>query len=537
MIDAFYRHPFWPLATIYTLWLAVLLRLAWRRTGDRDLVWPLASLLLLPVISGALDHRVPVAWLCPLREGTSMNHAEVVAAEAIQQGPGMTGLWMELLPVTFDLGGVVAANLGFVVSAMILLAPALTRISGSRWVAAALLTATALSPTMEASALSETGGWRTVWMVSLMALPVATLTSVATPQERALARTALLLETLAFTGVRAELMILPVAACGLGLAPRAWDDGFARMLRPRGAALACAVVGVLAWLHPVFIADPLRFGHAAVLLAVLQPWNVLWAALPLEWARHLPLPIVGAAMVGLAALLRRPFATAGLGLGVLLLGALYRAEAHQPWLFHPAGASGWELVRYAPHLLAPMLALAALGARGSRIPGPVWMVLALIPPISRPLTLLGTVEPPDAFGARIVDQDAQREVRALYQRLLDQPDCAILLPVRGWGPIGSDRSLTWAALTYDRIGAHHRREKLPPMSPADAAVALVPEATCVAVWRSLDCNTTAGADCAAVDALPHLSDERWPTRPFVHPEHGVLWTEETWVGWRSLKTP
>lgn len=537
MIDAFYRHPFGPLATIYSLWLAVLLLLAWRRVGDRDLVWPLGSLALLPLISGALDHSVPVEWLSPLREGTSINHAEVVAAEAIQQGPGMTGLWMEVLPVTFDLGGVVAANLAFVVSAMLLLAPMLTRISGSRWVAAGLLIATALSPTMEASALSETGGWRTAWMEALMALPVATLLTPATSAERALARTALLLETLAFIGVRAELMILPLAACGIGLAPPAWDDVVASWFRPRWLALAGVVVCLLAWLQPVYVVDPVRFGHAAVLLTVVQPWNVLWAALPFEWLRHLPLPTVAAAMVGLFEVLRRPFGTAGLGLIVLLLGALYRGEAHQPSLFNLAGASGWELVRYAPHLLVPMLALAALGARRIRVPGPVWIALALIPPISRPLTALGTIEPPDAFGARVVDQDAQREVRALYQHLLDEPDCAVLLPVRPWGPIGSDRSLTWVALTYDVIGAHFHREGLAPMGAAEAAAALVPGATCVAVWRSLDCNTTPGADCTAVDALPHLSDARWTTRPFVHPDHGVLWTEETWVGWRSLKGP
>jgi hypothetical protein len=42
-------------------------------------------------------------------------------------------------------------------------------------------------------------------------------------------------------------------------------------------------------------------------------------------------------------------------------------------------------------------------------------------------------------------------------RLLDEPDCAILLPVRPWGPMGSNRSLTWVALTYDAIGAHFHR--------------------------------------------------------------------------------
>ncbi len=537
MLDAFLRQPFWPLAAVHGLWLAALLGLAWRRPQDGEIARPLLALQTLVIFAAVLNHHVRLAWISPLREGTSMNHAEVVAAEAIQQGPGMTGFWMELLPVTFDLGGVVAANLAFAISSFFILQPILTRLSGSQEVATALLLATALSPTMEVTALSETGGWLTVWMTALAALPVATLLTPSTPADRALARGALVLQALAFAAVRTELMALPLAACGLGVTPPAWDDWVQRRLTRTMLAAGAAVVAALIVLHPVYLADPLQFGHASVLLTVVQPWNVLWAALPLEWARHLALPVVVAAMVGLGAALRRPFASAGLGLVVLMLGALYRAEAHQPWLLHPSGASGWELVRYAPHLLVPMLALAALGARHLPIPKPAWLVLALIPPLSRPLTLLGTVEPADDFGARAIDQDAQREVRALYQHLLDEPDCAVLLPVRGWGPIGSDRSLTWAALTYDAVGAHLHREKLAPMGPAEAAQALIPAENCVVVWRSLDCGTTPGADCSAIDALPHLSDDRWPTRPFVHPEHGVRWTDETWVGWRSLKAP
>lgn len=537
MLDAFLRQPFWPLAVVHGLWLAALLALAWRRPQDRDLSRALWATALVPLLAGALNGRLSMAWMSPLREGTSMNHAEVVAAEAIQQGPGMTGLWMEILPVTFDLGGVVVANLAFAISAILLLLPSLTRISGSRSVGVALALAAVLSPTMEVTALSETGGWLTVWMTALGALPCATLVGPGSPTDRAIARAALVLQALAFATVRLELMALPLAACALGLAPAACDEAVQRRLTPTALAAGAAAVAALVVLHPVYLADPVQFGHASILLTVLQPWNALWAALPFEWARHLPLPVVLAAMVGLWDLPRRPFGAAGLGLIVLLLGALYRAEAHQPWLFDPTGASGWELVRYAPHLLVPMLALAALGTRKIRLPAPVWLALALIPPLSRPLPLLGAVEPPDVFGARVVDQDAQREVRALYGHLLDHPDCAVLLPVRGWGPIDSDRSLTWAALTDDAIGAHLHREKLPPMGPVEAAQRLVPEARCVVVWRSLDCGTTPDADCSAVDALPHLSDERWPSRPFVHPAHGVRWTDETWVGWRSLDLP
>ena len=89
---------------------------------------------------------------------------------------------------TFDLGGVVAANLAFAISSFFILQPILTRLSGSQEVATALLLATALSPTMEVTALSETGGWLTVWMTALAALPVATLLTPSTPPDRALAR-------------------------------------------------------------------------------------------------------------------------------------------------------------------------------------------------------------------------------------------------------------------------------------------------------------------------------------------------------------
>ena len=566
--------------------------------GMAPLIWPL---------SAWASGRVPIGWMSPLREGTTWNHAEVVAATAMRQGPAMERMWVGLLPIEADLGGLVAADLALGVVGLVVLAPSLARLAGSGWAAAALVLAAATSPTMVNAALSETGGPLTVWLLSLGGLPVATLleprwdgaeppaspgqdprwegaarassvrdrerasgsietgsspwggavdgpaaqtsTTPGSPRpldaagagDRWLARLALGLLAGCVASERLEPSILPAAAAVLLGASDTLDGWAARALAPLRARwrwASAALVALALW-RPVWVVDPVWLGQVAVLLTAAQPWSLSWAVLPVEAARHLGPAVVGLAVVGGWSALRRPFGHALITPAVLLLGALYRAEAHQPWLFAPQQASAWELVRYAPHLLVPGLVLAALGWRrlGLR---PAWLGLLFIPPVPAAVRWLDPVEATHpgglaSMGAYVVDQDAQREVRALYTATVAWPACAILLRVRPWGPIGTQRGLVWAALVREEGSLRLLRRGAPAdVGPAEAAALLFPGATCAAAWRGLDCDTTPDADCAVLDALPAHGEASWPSRPFVHPDHGVRWTETARMGWREI---
>lgn len=516
--------------------LAVVLRdRARRHAAERHLpALAFAAAALVPALAAALDHRVPVAWLTSLREGTSWNHAEVATATSFQQSPGMESFWLEVLPVTRDLGGVVAANLALQAAALLLLPFALHRLAGP-WAALLLTAALAASPTTHATALSETGGPLTQLLL-LLALPgAATLREPGAPGRR-VAALSLVLVAAALAPVRLELIVFPLA--GLVVLPgfdarlRAWAD---RLPVLPTALVAAALAATCALALPVLRVEGTPSPHLDVLLTALQPTNPTWGALPLELLRHLP---AGAALLAIAGAVGALDTRRGLA-GPLLfaLGALYRAEAHDAFLFGPHSASGWELLRYAPHLLVPALLLAATA--WDRLPRRARLVLAplcLLPPWGH--TLLRPVEAAHPHGLDLpwsgaVAQDQQREVRALVQRMRAAPACGILLRARPWGPARAD--LAWIALRPED-GRHRfvRHRGDPSADPATAAAELLPGVPCVAVWRSLDCQPDR---CPGLDALPPEQLWTWDSRPFVHPDHGVAWPREVTVGWLTLAPP
>ena len=128
-----------------------------------------------------------------------------------------------------------------------------------------------------------------------------------------------------------------------------------------------------------------------------------------------------------------------------------------------------------------------------------------------------------------MDQDPQREVRAILAFTEAHPRCALLTRALPWS--GSERGggLRWTALVPWR-GAWRVRDDLRWEGGAVRGEG-VPD--CVFGLRSLDCGVVGREGCGWLDGR-EIEGARWEHRPYVHPDHGATWRGEVEVGWVRL---
>jgi hypothetical protein len=457
-----------------------------------------------------------VAWLNPLQEAASEELIRLARGEGAHAGP----LWTRLLegwarvPVVVDGRTLEVGRLDGVV-----------RLGATAAVGGAAIAGTALRRWwwVVPAALLHRAAW---WWVSsegpsalawlLAAMLGAVLLGGQDPEGRmvrASRRVAAVGLVVSLGLLRTELGAAAALVCAAAWAQAAdADEARAR----RGLALAWAAGAGGAVVAELAVGGELqRWGRAAWLLQALHPLDPAPLVLPLLLVATLGPGLGALVVVGLVDGLRRPRATAGLAVALLLLFKLYYAAGHGPLLFHPGFTADEELVRYLGLALPLVVAVAGLGL--ARLP---WRALALPWP---GIALVWALWPYSTWWSSpnrswmpvSLVYDQQIEVRRIVAALMDHPTCAVATR-------GAEAWVVVPSPLADEEGRRRRR-----VEGAVPAARLADElGVCVVVDVGITCQRHLTA-CEAPGWEPA------EVAPWAHPDHGWgfggRWLADGWV--------
>ncbi len=331
-------------------------------------------------------------------------------------------------------------------------------------------------------------------------------------------------------------------AAAAGLAPalttalRPLGDALHR--RPDLAALGTAALFVAsARLGATELPDPMSASGMVRSLTPLSVWVWGWPLVAAAWGG---LGLAVAAFLGAVTAWRRPLALLPALAPFVAVLAIQAGAAHAtPGVAPPPRADGtghvalWELFRYtAPHLPAlAALAAAGLAALPARAQLPVALLAFLpLPMAMRPFN--PSLPPGEGPGGPLPSLAVESRVLGAQ---LDLGGCGLLT----LSTLRDEAVLPWAwhALWRGPDGrvVHRVTPQEDAPIPEAAAAALLPQAPCVAVWRSLDCDARGAGDaCAPLDALPALASRTLSFRRIVHPDHLLVHPPQVRVGWFAL---
>lgn len=546
----------------------------WLRRHPDDRPHVAASLLLgavwVPLSYWLLAPAAPTWLYTAIREGYTLRDVQMAAGSMAQNGvlldrfwrptfipPDRSGTALDVLRIQLGLGGL----------AILLWWPIARRLARSNRGAAVVWLLAALNLNHLHSLISETEAPSAALYLVASVLPFAVLVHPDRSRPAAaIAGLTLGLCTAILGTSRLDLMgagLLALLTGSLSALPRAravearWAAACDRALaavrqRPWWLLLAPA-----AWLLAGTLIRPMELirdhllGELYWLRMAVDPLNPTWATLPVFAAAFVPL---GGVLLGLAGALdglRRPLRGGGLPLTVFILWGAYYAAAHGGRLDDRQRISLFELYRYAM-LLAPIGWLWM--ARGWAVLTPALRdrpraaafacALCLLPPMPEAVLLLPHRHPRSPpvsellprFG--LIDRDPQRQVRALLDLAERYPQCTLLTWSARWGaPPVADRG--------DLVRWQPSRARRPlsvtsatPDPRAALQTALQDAPGCVLWVEALDCQLDLPAptacDLLRPDTTP-IEQRAWPTRPYLHPEHGARWRPE--VQWSVRAFP
>lgn len=518
---------------------------AWAASPPRrrqDLV-AAVGVLVAGIVAWALGRGLPVDVFSPVREGFTPSHAAVALGLDHQAGPLWRMSWAHLLaPSPGHLRDVVAANDGFAAASATAVGLWAHRRAG--WAGALVGLGVMLSLHARHAALGETS--------AAMLWPVALATAAFGEGWLGARRPAALVGLVACAGLfvlgRGELAAVPVAFGVAGaLRPLVvdWEDRWAAWSGRQGWRWLLAIPVVAAWW--ALASGPLAaekvdlrtFGQFTWALVALDPRQIATWGLPVAWAGLVPPGAFVLAMAGLVASLRRPLRSGAVALVLCWLFGTYWIAGHGGLHGQARPVAGWEMYRYLMHLVPWAAVLAVEGL--ARWPWPrlraVVVVGALLPALW-PASLWPTDHPVAAragghWPTYALDTDAAVEVRALAQRLLDEPTCAVVTFGQPWHAPYLPMHSTWVGLVPFRGG--HRLVEAP--GPADMPWPDVLEALglsdvpCGVAWRGLDCDADASNGCPTLDDSTRLDGVRRTSVPTIHANHGTAWPAKVVVGW------
>ena len=486
------------------------------------------ALIGLALLAGGLGPALPPlpsSWLVILQDGPGRTNLHAIAGRIDHAGPGFEALlgWFDG-DQRRDLPQVIRVNLllGLFNAALFFgIAGTVLRSALGATLAAAILLAFPW-PLLTLRSDLATAAVTTAFLAGVLAVAAF---------DRAGSR----------DGRRVQALALLVLAAGLAAACRAetvlvggpavlWL--VARMVRG-DAALARSERRAL-----TVLSRPSRWPARArwqVLLA-LGLGLVLWRALPGGWPRWagaglyplnpsfmtLPVVLLGLLPAGVAAL-----ATLGLVVSLGRIGqrALLPVTLLvllRTWLAASTGDPE-PMLRYGT-MLAPAALLFALYGwswmeerAAQRRWGRGWRVLALLALAGLSIPVPGQ----SSAAARARTSNPTREARFLLARADAMPSCVFVARVpaaRRWQE--HDGSYVWLA-----FGGGLRELREAPagdMTARNFALRLLPDATCVVVYRGLDCSLVGEEGCRSVlEAGAPLALERFASEPWADREHGA----------------
>ena len=530
--------------------LAGWLVLAWRwlrRNPACRVEFVIACMLVVLIAAGFVwgvpPSSIPYRWITPLQEGQSARNILELYAQSTHAGSGW-GAVLELVRAgqQATIRDVVRMNLSLAAINAVLLAVVLRQVVTRWFVAGALVLCWAASANGLSAMLSELPSELLTTYFLLALLPAAVFEGEESPRRgpwalfavanvacwAALAAT-IRVESLSIGGV-AVLSMLLRAACGDAVL----HNRSANVLRWVDSHIWYFVAAVcVAYAGTEALAKLARFTRdprVAWVLKSPQYWWPMNCSLPWVWADFAPIPLVVAAVVGVASAVRRPLRTAMLPITLVALWAVYHAASH---------GAPYERFRYISMLTAPLVVLAAMGIRDVEAfvrarPGwrsrCVWGLAALVG-----ISAIPGVPGQSAFALRadvagerersiLLARNEQNEVRYLIEATEAHPRCVFVARVssaaerRDLPPLDS-----WiffgAPLRSPLIASARGRTLL------EVTHQTVPDGPCVLYYRSFDCSfLRAHGECDAdVGDARAIERRSFQSRPYADSvEYGEL---------------
>jgi hypothetical protein len=558
------------------LWVGLTCLLVWwlrQHPEDRPHVAGalVAGAAWIPAVYWWIAPAIPLWAYTPMREGYTLHDLQMAAGAMAQNGvlvdrfwrptfipPTRSGNALDVLRMQLGLGGL----------AVLLFWPAARRLSGSTVGALVVTLVAALNPNHVHALLSETEAPTAAPYLVASLLPFAILVHPGRSTGLALLATSVLATATAILGTsRLDLMGPGLTALVLGwtaasararAAEGRWQARYEQLLEATRRRPILLVLATVLWLTAgTFIRplEPLRevlLGELYWIRMAIDPLNPTWASLPVHLAASLPLGALLLLIVGAQEGLRRPLRTGGLAITVFILWGAYHAAGHGGRLDDRQRVSLYELYRYTM-LLAPVWWVWMARGWSLLAPGfrdrPRWSAalataLCLTPPLPEATGVLLWRHPRQPSAAEVlprwglVDRDPQRQVRLLHELAERHPDCGLLTWSAQWG---APPSAATGALVLWRP-SQARRPLTTVRVQGDPTTALQgllnAETGCVLWLDALDCqlDLPAPTPCDLLrPATEPLLEQTWPTRPFLHPEHGATWRPQ--VRWSARPFP
>lgn len=480
--------------------------------------------------------RIPIGWITMLHEGNSDRVIRNAVGLGAHAGSGYVAVEQVLAGGhSLDIRDVVRANLWLASIATVLLFGIARERAKSLLVAAVAAGLFALNPLSIQAMLSELPS-QLLAVQLLGATAAAALAVEASPEHRRLRLTAF--ATFIVWGVlaattRIEMLaiFLPVTGAlavhvfgGPALVERI-DDALTRAARRVLAPSRWRIVVLVLLLLAIPAAD-LVWGPGLA-IAWANPIDLRALGLPLSLAECLPWGVIALVLLGWLHLLRRPIRWLLIPWALLGLARVYGKASH---------GSGFEMLRYASMLLAPLIllgvegrnALIALAAR--RQWGDGWRAVAvvvfaaswLLPPgigTSRawPGSWPSTRRVADHL---LVGRSTQVELRWLLARVDAEPQCVFVSRVAGPGGRYDMQHPGWSWLVFGRAQPVVEAPFSRPLREVVREVA--PGAACVRFYRSADCALEGADDCRAeLRGATPVAETEFSTPPYSDPgEYG-----------------
>ena len=492
-------------------------------------------------LSGVLVERLaPVRWFSVVREGFTIDHLRFAAGLGTHRGPLLRAFWGRWF-FHDDLGfrEIVALNSGLGVAAMVLLAGLAWERTRSLLPVVVVPAVLLLHPMGHTALLSETEAP----LCSIYLVISAWLAAEGASTSLVLLGQACIAALLATC--RPELAVFPVGAL-IGQASGAWGLRLEGWWTARFDALAAAIaawpmravaaVALWVWLAECVIESPIsalkQLGSFAWPIVAMDPLNDRLLTLLPVLLTLLPVGYVALVIAGGLTGLRHPVRSGFVVPGVLLLYGSWYLAAHGVAHGHNrVDVASWEMYRYM-ELAMPVLGLLAIEgfARLARRDAWIAAALCLVPPTTWAIRWL-----PPAFPALMAAEpanfEAQRPTAMTEQRLVLQQvegtGCGVLTQGFPWSGERGAGTLQWAMLWR---GERSWRVKTRAVQPGDTLAAVageLGEASCVVAYRSLDCDADRADGCPWADGLMPITEFAQPFFPYVHPEHGIVWSKPT----------
>ena len=320
-------------------------------------------------------------------------------------------------------------------------------------------------------------------------------------------------------GLRPELLVIGGPAAALALLRQLGGEGALRGAMHRlGAAASGLLAGRLSLLLLVvatlvgvqFLPATGRLGYTVDGIA---PFNMSFLLLPQKLGMYLPVGLLVLFALGMVHTTRHWLAC---GLVSVTLVTLFK-------IYASATQGSFEWFRYLTFITPVAFVVALFGFReladwARRWAWPPWWRRAAILLLVLSMTAVQPLGPRELFGRRqtlagvaeaapLLARNQQTEVRYLLDLIARYPDCVLVAKRPEAETIGGDQSASrWVAFGVPL--PRHLEMANGGESLDRVARQLVPEATCVLFYRSLDCSLVDGDDCGGETAGRALVEER-----------------------------